>query len=197
MLIVSLLMFVVGLLSLIISAYIFISKKERNASIVILSSLTLMIAGAIVAPVSLMTHGATFDDFKRYSIADLVYHYENTPEDQSGIVSVKQEDGTIDDCLLVFYKFDCPDCTASYKNINDLLSNSGREYYWVESRSDLGSQLSDEYGIWWVPSVALCYEGDKVIQCNHREVNEDGNTNVVLEEDFVDYFKNMKRGNDV
>ena len=57
----------------------------------------------------------------------------------------------LDGCIIVYYKFGCPDCEAIYNEVKETVDND-KKIYWVSSRSKKGKQLIKEHKITEVPT---------------------------------------------
>lgn len=90
----------------------------------------------------------------------------------------------LEGAIVIFYKFDCPDCHAIYNDLKDAVSGHDN-IYWVSSRSEQGKALLANYPIPEVPYGVYfrtyTYGGNlnytkKVLYC------DDANGNTVLNE---------------
>lgn len=92
------------------------------------------------------THGYFKD--ANVTVAELWKGIHGTPE-QSDIPSDIE---TRTQCLILYFKFGCPDCAATHKDIEAAVGHLD-DTYWVSSRSDIGRKLLEKYPVPEVPSA--------------------------------------------
>ena len=57
----------------------------------------------------------------------------------------------LNQCLILYYRFGCPDCAATFKDISSRVKDVDG-VYWVASRSDQGIKLRETYPVAEVPA---------------------------------------------
>lgn len=105
-------------------------------------------------------HGVTtiLTDPVQDTIVDII----NSPEDQSEEVYNKIQDGSLEDCYIIFYRADCSDCHDFYNRykageVSGL--NVNKPVYWVSSRTDYGMLVRENVVLDWAPTVFSYHDG--------------------------------------
>ena len=110
-----------------------------TAAVCAISSFVLMLTLNISYSIALK-HGAYTKDMTIATMYDGISHTpveDKLPED-------------LDGCIVVFYRFDCPDCKAIYEDLMAASANV-ENIYFVSSRSEQGSALIEQYPVPEVP----------------------------------------------
>lgn len=97
----------------------------------------------ILAPL----HGMEKANIKTTNFIDVLTSTINTPM-QSKANPKDIKPGSI----IIYYKFDCPDCHAIYKDLSKNIKGIS-DVYWISSRSTTGEKLLKEYPVEEVPSA--------------------------------------------
>lgn len=95
-------------------------------------------------------HGMTHD----VPITELYYAIQNTP-------TISEPD-TLNDCIVVLYRFDCSDCHQINRELNEA-ALVHENIYFVPSDSSFGKQLTEKYQISSVPT-GLSFKQQSVVQ---------------------------------
>lgn len=108
------------------------------------------------------------------------YRIENSP------VESKLPDDFYDDptgCLIIYYKFGCPDCEAMHQQLTDLTADM-KNIYWISTRSEQGQTLLEKYPVSEVPSaVYIKHDGTPLTYILYRRID---NTTVPDEQAISD-----------
>ena len=137
------------------------SKKTKTLQMVLRILNPLLISAYVIALICIFTYAGASAYAKRYGAYDAFDKIEtintirNLPNtsfiDQSRLVPNGDERLGV---ILIFYKYNCPDCIETHDMILESLSNyPDAEVYFVSSRSEIGKELVTEYEIQEVPSA--------------------------------------------
>lgn len=121
------------------------------------------------------THGVG-SDMQKQSIGKIITGIQNSPK----------EDKLPDDltgCIIIYYKFGCPDCEAIYTELKEKLSDKPN-VYWIASRSIQGKKLLGSYPVEKVPTGVYIYKNPNknatsFVQKQLYEKDENNNTILV------------------
>lgn len=84
-------------------------------------------------------------------------------------------------CLIVYYKFGCPDCNAIFKDESQILADV-TDIYWISTRSSQGKKLLEQYPVDEVPALVYI-NADK--QGISKVIYKKQNGKSVIDEDAV------------
>lgn len=126
-----------------------IANIAANAGI----GVTVVFAFLVCTEFVAKNHGATDQMLNKMPIHQIVNticsshsQSKNIPEDLSN-------------SYILYYKFSCPDCRATYHDFQDYLKQNPLpgDLYYVPSSSDIGKDLLNKYGATYVPSLVYVY----------------------------------------
>ena len=93
------------------------------------------------------------------SLAQLVNTTDRTPHDQSAELPDE-----LTSCIVVLYKYGCPDCDAIYDDLAQSVKNANVKVYYVSSKSERGSGLCAAYDVNDVPTAIAYADDSSVLQ---------------------------------
>lgn len=158
-------------------------NKTLTRIVTVLSAVVTM-TGCITGAVSFskyntaLSHGLYNNDI---TIKDMLSFTDSTPVEDS-----LPEDLT--GCIVIYYKFDCSDCSAIYSDLKSQIADKDN-IYWVSTRSKQGSELIKKYPVEEVPSGIYIRKdslGNTVPFTNKKLYTEDENGNSVLNQESLD-----------
>ena len=79
------------------------------------------------------------------SLSDIKYGIQNSPKED---IVPKKLAGNI----IIYYRFHCDDCEATYHDIKAEFEKNGANVYWISSRSKQGKKLLESYPVEEVPT---------------------------------------------
>lgn len=136
------------LVMFVISIALLLTLKKKSKSIV-LKIISVFLGVFLILNFLLYSHGAV-----TYSTpSNMFIHLINSPTNNNGLVYNKSEQNHLKNCIVVFYRFDCDDCSRTFNSIKDSLANVEVTSYWVSTRSEYGKELCHKYGVTSVPSL--------------------------------------------
>lgn len=80
--------------------------------------------------------------------------------------------------VLAFYRFDCPDCHATRRDIDAWASENSIDLYWVSTRSERGAELFDRYRLHRVPTIVAVNGDERALARQAYVVDDDGTVRV-------------------
>jgi len=152
-----------------------------NKRKIFISIVCLLCTAALVLTIIGKRHGMdTFvppieliDDIKNSPVED------SLPDDTTG-------------CLIILYKFTCPDCKAVYKELSTTLKNES-DVYWIASTSDTGKQLVETYKIKEVPTgLYITYNKTNTSAVHYILYDIDSNGNIILDKNNIKRLLQLK-----
>ena len=144
------------------------SKKTKTLQLCLRILSPIMVISYTVALACIITYcgfytmakkyGA-YDDFTKVETIKTISNMPNTSfVDQSN--QLPTGDARLG-CIIVFYKYNCPDCIAVHDMVLETLHRfPNAEVYFVSTRSEIGKQLVAEFGIEEVPSAVYIRKPD-------------------------------------
>ena len=152
-------------------------------SVIAVTSITIQIDSFISLTSTIKTaisHGLT-SDIEKMSMADLKDLINNSPKES------KLPDD-IEGVIIIYYRFDCPDCRAIYNDLASAVANTDN-VYWISSRSETGKSLLDKYPVDEVPTGIYIrhdtYNGN-VTFTKYELATTDENENTILDTSAID-----------
>lgn len=128
------------------------SNEHSRQRIVYAIALAVNIASlvSIIAMAFIYSQGAqrgmTMDDWKAMSLGEIIAANDKTPVSQT-LSSERNGD------IVILYKYDCPDCEAIYKQLNDAIKDTGaKDVHFIASSSETGRELIEEGDIPTAPT---------------------------------------------
>lgn len=117
-------------------------------------------------------HGMTDDNITLQQMKDSIAlspEESKLPDDLTG-------------AIVIYYRFQCPDCEAIYKQLREMTVNNDK-VYWVSTRSKQGEALLDKYSVDEVPSgiyVRVDNYGNSIPYAKYVLYTSDNDDNVGL-----------------
>lgn len=125
-------------------------------------------------------HGLT-SDVEKMSMNELKDLINNSPKES------KLPDN-IEGAIIIYYRFDCPDCSAIYNDLANAVANNSN-IYWISSRSEAGKSLLEKYPVDEVPTGIYIrhdtYNGN-VTFTKYELFTTDENGNTILDTSAID-----------
>lgn len=171
------------LLLLLIGAYIAIKTTTKprvrtGGYIVIYAVMAFCITGLVFSQIA-RTHGATNESLNRISWYEVITHTLNTPKE-----SEIKDLNNLSDCYIIYYKFTCPDCTGTYRELQQWLNAHPPDanLYYVAADSKNGMELRQNFPVDTVPSMIYIYPNGRTFLAKQIYTTEADGTPHLLPE---------------
>lgn len=152
-------------------------------SVIAVVSITIQISSFINLTSTIKTaisHGLT-SDMEKMSMSELKDLINNSPKES------KLPDN-IEGAIIIYYRFDCPDCKAIYNDLSQAVADNSN-IYWISSRSETGKALLDKYPVDEVPTGIYIrhdtYNGN-VTFTKYELATTDEDGNIILNKSAID-----------
>ena len=136
-------------------------------------------------------HGMTEMNISLVEMLDCI---KNSPVEDSLPENYNELKGSI----IIYYRFDCPDCKAIYNELSQKVKDN-LNVYWVSSRTEQGKKALEKYPVEKVPTGIYIRKEDFGEEINFTAkvlYKADENEKTVLDEESIDrllYLQNEKR----
>lgn len=127
------------------------AKRRLRAKLAVTGVAVICLAWSAYATDTVLTairHGAYDTDM---GIVEMRRRIPLTPEE-----TPVQDESELSDCLLVYFRFGCPDCEAVHADLSKTLDDAERVYY-ISTRSRQGAALMERFPVDEVPCVVYVY----------------------------------------
>lgn len=126
-------------------------------------------------------HGLIGDDVNTKSVMKIYTLNMNTPKKYVTDVNISEKE-IIDMCkgkFVYYYKYGCPDCVDIYTDLTALLEEKGCEVIAIETRSDFGKKMLNQYPAYEVPAgLVITKDGNYQIETLYKK-STDGTKSVI------------------
>ena len=136
-------------------------------------------------------HGMTEMNISLVEMLDCI---KNSPVEDSLPENYDELKGAI----IIYYKFDCPDCKAIYNELSQKVKDNPN-VYWVSSRTEQGKKILEKYPVEKVPTGIYIRKEDFGGEINFTAkvlYKADENEKTVLDKEAIErllYLQNEKR----
>lgn len=148
------------LISILVMVYKIITKQSKTGSIIATCVLLLALIGVLTTTIIAKQHGCTTLNLPLNRLCKYITttpRADKLPDDLSG-------------SIIIFYRFDCPDCSDIYDTIRTHIDSYVQEHiseyddvdyehiYYIPTRSEQGKELISKFHITSVPTGVYVYE---------------------------------------
>ena len=168
-----------------------IPKPTKIALYIMADSSLIILILFMITCVIAINHGFTKGTLKNnVSIGKMLTSIRESP-------SESELPDNLNGCIIIYYKFGCPDCEAVYDELKDKLSDKPN-VYWASSRSKQGKKLLEKYPVEKVPTGIYIYKNPEQNATDFVQkqlYEKDENNNTILQEDNLNRLLELKSNN--